>query len=253
MYGDNLPSATDVIVLAAIAAPLAALAGSQRAPSRGCLAGGIATRGWHCGVTILVDERISTIMPAARLPVRDDRGGTAVGDLDLLAADLGRFPAVWPEYQRGLHEVYSGIGAGDLAIGPELPAYVTTVVVARTPGKEMVGGVLLRERTEIARYAGLAQIAAAIAERVPDGVNEIGGCWIRPAWQGAGLGTALIREVVRAAAGAGRWTVTLANQSSIGLAMRAGFVPDARFRDLPFPDSRFRSALCWFDHDGEGR
>ncbi|MEJ3747432.1 GNAT family N-acetyltransferase [Actinomycetes bacterium KLBMP 9797] len=200
-----------------------------------------------------MDERIATIMPAARLPVRDDRGGIAVGDVDLLAADLGRFPAVWPVYQRGLHEVYSGIGAGDLAMGPELPAGVTTVVVASTPGEEIVGGVLLREYTEIARYTGLVQIAAAIAERVPDGVNEIGGCWIRPAWRGAGLGSALVREVVRVAVGGGRWTVTLANQFSIGLGVRAGFVPDPRFRDLPFPDSRFRSTLCWFDHHGEGR
>jgi RimJ/RimL family protein N-acetyltransferase len=189
-------------------------------------------------------------MPAAQLPVRDDRGGIAV---DLLVVDLGRFPAVWPAYQRGLREVYSEIGAGDLAVGTELHACVTAVVVASTPDDESVGGVLLRERTEVAQYTGLAGIAAAVAERVPDGVNEIGGCWVRPAWRGTGLGTALVREVVRAAAGRGRWTVTLANQFSVGSGIRAGFVPDARFRDLPFPDSRFRSTLCWFDHYGAGR
>ncbi|WP_158847663.1 GNAT family N-acetyltransferase [Saccharothrix deserti] len=176
-----------------------------------------------------------------------------MGDIDLLTADLRRFPAVWPAYQRGLHEVYAGIGAGDLAVGPELPAGVTTVVVAGAPGEEIIGGVLLRESTEIAQQTGLAHIAVAIAEREPDGVNEIGGCWIRPAWRGTGLGAALAGEAVRAATGRGRWTVTLANQFSLGISIRAGFVPDARFRDLPFPDSRFRSALCWFDHHGEGR
>jgi hypothetical protein len=30
-------------------------------------------------------------------------------------------------------------------------------------------------------------------------------------------------------------------------------VPDQRFRDLLFPDGRFRSTLCWFDHHGEGQ
>jgi RimJ/RimL family protein N-acetyltransferase len=134
-----------------------------------------------------------------------------------------------------------------------LPACVTTVVVSSTPDEGIIGGVLLRKHTDIAQYTGLAHVAAAIAERVPDGVNEIGGCWVRPAWRGSGLGAALVREVVRASAGDGRWTVTLANQFSVGLALRAGFVPDARFRDLPFPDSRFRSTLCWFDHRGDRR
>jgi RimJ/RimL family protein N-acetyltransferase len=182
-------------------------------------------------------------MPAARSPVRDD--------VDLLVADLGRFPAIWPAYQRGLREVYAELGVGGLSMGPE-PPRATTVVVAVAPDGELAGGVLLREHTEIARHTGSTGMAAAIGERVPDGVNEIGGCWVRPAWRGSGLGTALVREVAAAAAGGGRWTVTLANQFSIGLGRRAGFVPDARFRDLPFPDGRFRSTLCWLDH-GEGR
>lgn len=183
-------------------------------------------------------------MSAARLPVRDDRA------VRLRAVDLAGLPAVWPTYQRGLHEVYCEIGAGDLAVGPELPAGVTTVVVAGTSSGEIVGGVLLRERTGIAQHPGLAHLADAIAERVPDGVNEIGGGWIRPAWRGAGLGTALVREVLVAAADGGRWTVAFANQFSVRVGVRVGFVPDARFRDLPFPDSRFRSTLCWFDHQG---
>jgi GNAT superfamily N-acetyltransferase len=176
-----------------------------------------------------------------------------VRDVGLLTVELGRFPSVWPAYQRGLHEVYSGMGVDGLVLGPELPAGVTAVVVASTTGAEVVGGVLLRARAEIGRGTGLARIAAAIAERAPDGVTEIGGCWILPGWRGNGLGAALVRQVIRAAAGGGRWTVTLANQFSVGLAVRAGCVPDTRFRDLPFPDSRFRSTLCWFDHHGEGR
>ncbi|CAM3741150.1 GNAT family N-acetyltransferase [Kibdelosporangium persicum] len=222
-------------------------------------------------------------MTASRLPVR----------ARVLAVDLSRFPKVWPAYRRGLHEVYAEIGAGDLAIGPELPVGVTKVVVAfppnppslpdtlsplgntRTPENtsrrqipslgeplfsseaqgsdsfgDVVGGVLLRDRTEIGRYTGLTQVADAIAERAPQGVNEIGGCWIHPAWRGARLGTTLVREAVRASAGDVRWTVALANQFSVGISAYAGFVPDPRFRDLPFPDNRFRSTLCWFDHRG---
>lgn len=189
-------------------------------------------------------------MSATPVPVHDGRAGTAV---DLRAVDPCRFPAVWRAYQRGLHEVYSGIGAGDLAMEPELPVGVTAVVVAGASGGEVVGGVLLRERPEVARHVGLAHLAAAIAERVPDGVTEAGGCWTDPAWRGTGLATELVREVVRAAAGGGRWTVTLANQFSVGIGIRAGFVPDARFTDLPFPNGRFRSTLCWFDHRGAAR
>jgi RimJ/RimL family protein N-acetyltransferase len=189
-------------------------------------------------------------MHVARLPVREDRVGSAV---DLLAVDLGRFPAMWPAYQRGLREAYAEIGVGDLATGPELPAGVTAIVVAMTPNREVVGGVQLRRRSEIGQFTGRADIAAAIAERVLEGVDEAGGCWVDPAWRGAGLSTALVREILRVAAGGGRWTVTLANQFSIGTAIRSGFVPDQRFRDLLFPDGRFRSTLCWFDHHGEGQ
>lgn len=157
--------------------------------------------------------------------------------------------AVWPAYRRGLLEVYAGIGAADLAAGPDLPPGVATVVVARTADEEIVGGVVLRENAEIAQHPGLENIATVIAEREP---NEIGGCWLRPAWRGTGIATGLVREAVKAAGEQGRrWTVTLANQFSLRAAVRAGFVPDARFRDLPFPDSRFRSTLCWFDHQGE--
>ncbi len=190
-------------------------------------------------------------MAVDRLPVRDP--ATTAGGVGLVAADPVRHPDLWQAYQRGLREVYAGIGAGDLAAGPEVPAGVTTVVLAATPGEELVGGVLLRERTGIPRQTGLPHVALAIAERVPEGVNEIGGGWVRPGRRGRGLGTALIREVLGAAAGSGRWTVTLANQFSVGVSVRAGFVPDERFRDLAFPDRRFRSTLCWFDHGGEGR
>lgn len=131
-----------------------------------------------------------------------------------------------------------------------MPAGVTKVAVAKAPGGWLVGGVLHRERPEIARYTGRADIAAAIAERRLQGVDEIGGCWIHPDWRSGGLATELVREVL-AVAGA-RWTVTLANQFSLGAAVRAGFVPDIRFRDFPFPDKRFRSTLCWFDR-GEGQ
>jgi RimJ/RimL family protein N-acetyltransferase len=180
-------------------------------------------------------------MTAARSPVR----------ADVLTADLNRLPTVWPAYRHGLYEAYREIGAGDLAIGPGLPAGVSKVVVAIASPRDIVGGVLLRERAEIGRYTGLAQVADAIAERVPEGVNEIGGCWISPAWRGAGLGTTLVREALRAAAGEVRWTVALANQFSVGISAYVGFVPDPRFRDLPFPDNRFRSTLGWFDHRGE--
>jgi RimJ/RimL family protein N-acetyltransferase len=182
-------------------------------------------------------------MATARVPDR------AVDGVELRPADPGRHPDVWQTYQRGLYEVYSGIGAADLALGPRVPAGVTAVVLA-VADREVVGGVLLRDHTAIPEQTGLPHLAAAIAERVPEGVNEIGGCWIRPGRQGSGLGTALAEEALRAAAGRVRWTVTLANQFSVGLGVRVGFVPDERFRDLPFPDGRFRSTLCWFDHFG---
>jgi GNAT superfamily N-acetyltransferase len=185
-------------------------------------------------------------MTADRVPDR------AVDVVDLRTADPGRHPDVWRTYQRGLHEVYAGIGVTGLSLGPRVPAGVTAVVLAAAD-REVVGGVLLRDHTAIPEQTGLPDLAAAIADRVPEGVNEIGGCWVRPGRQGAGLGTALAGAAVRTAAGNGRWTVTLANQFSIGLSARVGFAPDERFRDLPFPDGRFRSTLCWFDHLGEGR
>lgn len=173
--------------------------------------------------------------------------------VELRTADPGRDAAAWRTYQRGLSEVYSGIGAADLVPGPEVPADVTAVVLAAA-ADEVVGGILLRARTVIPAETGSPHLAAAIAERGPEGVNEIGGCWIRPGHQGTGVGTALAGAALRAAgAGSGRWTVTLANQFSVGVGVRVGFVPDERFRDLPFPDGRFRSTLCWFDHRGTGR
>lgn len=175
-----------------------------------------------------------------------------VAGVDLRTADPRRDPAAWRTYQRGLREVYAGIGADEVALGPEVPAGVTAVVLA-SADDEVVGGILLRDRAGIPEQTGLPHLAAAIAERVAEGVNEIGGCWMRPDHQGTGIATALAEAALRAAAGRVRWTVALANQSSLGIGLRIGFVPDERFRDLPFPDHRFRSTLCWFDHRGERR
>lgn len=175
-----------------------------------------------------------------------------VGGADLRTADPGRDAAGWQTYQRGLREVYSGIGVADLAVGPDVPTRVTAIVLA-TVDDEVVGGILLRDLTVIGERTGLPRLADAIAERGPEGVNELGGCWLRPGHRGAGIGTALVEAALSAAGGGGRWTVALANQFSVGVSVRTGFVPDERFRDLPFPDRRFRSTLCWFDHRGEGR
>jgi RimJ/RimL family protein N-acetyltransferase len=172
--------------------------------------------------------------------------------VELRTADPGRDAAVWRTYQRGLHEVYAGIGASDLALGPEAPAGVTTVVLAAS-ADEVVGGILLRAHAVIPAETGSPDLVAAVDERRPEGVHELGGCWIRPGHQGTGVATALAEAALRAVAGSGRWTVALANQFSVGVAVRVGFVPDERFRDLPFPDGRFRSTLCWFDHRGEVR
>ncbi|MEU4745409.1 GNAT family N-acetyltransferase [Actinosynnema sp. NPDC023658] len=192
-------------------------------------------------------------MPADRLTVRGAPTGATAADISLLTVDPSRFPAVWEAYRHGLDEVCSGIGAGGAIPGPEAPAGVTTVVVAATPDQEVVGGVLLRDRTDVPRRTGLPHLAAAVAERLPEGVSEVGGCWVLPACRGRGLGVALVREAVQVVAGRGRWTVALANRSGLGTAVRAGFVPDDRFRDLPLPDARSPRTLCWFDHCAEDR
>ncbi|MCC8246340.1 hypothetical protein [Saccharothrix luteola] len=84
--------------------------------------------------------------------------------VELRTADPGRDAAAWRTYQRGLHEVYSGIGAADLALGREAPA----ATPALPAGAEEV--LRLVARPEVA--ARLRQLGggARLAEAARDAV-----------------------------------------------------------------------------------
>ena len=185
------------------------------------------------------------------VPGADD--GPAHGPIALLAADVAREPAVWAAYQRGLHDTYAALGAAHLAPGPAGPRVATTVVLARNADGGVIGGCRLRAGTDIGGYDRIEQvapgIAAVIAAREADGLEEASGSWVIPEALGLGLGTALLQAVVTLATGTpARWTIGLANQNNLRPAHRAGFEVDGRYADLPFPDERYRSTLMWIDH-----
>jgi hypothetical protein len=162
-------------------------------------------------------------------------------------------PDLFAGYCEGLHARYSEIGAGHLASAsagrvPSAEPTRTRLILLVT-GRDVVGGVRVKEGADLAEQTGLEALAEPISARAPEGINEVKGVWLDPRFGGRGLALLMLQALVDVTARfPERWLLGFSNPRSLGPALKVGFAPDPRFENLPFPTPEMRSTVIWLDH-----